>query len=200
MGHPVTLATCSLNQWALDFEGNLQRILASITQAKAKGARLRVGPELEVPGYGCFDHFLEGDTVLHSWEVLTQILQGDATDGIICDIGMPVLHRSTLYNCRVLVLNRRILMIRPKLHLANDGNYREMRYFTPWSRRGETDDFSLPRMIREVTGQEVVPFGDAVIATRDTVVGVELCEELFTPNRLVDYPSAAMRHRKRSNH
>lgn len=75
MGHPVTLATCSLNQWALDFEGNLQRILQSITQAKAKGARLRVGPELEVPGYGCFDHFLEGDTVLHSWEVLTSTLR-----------------------------------------------------------------------------------------------------------------------------
>lgn len=66
--------------------------------------------------------------------------------------------------------------------MANDGNYRELRYFTPWSRRGETDDFFLPRMIREVTKQETVPFGDAVIATRDTVIGVELCEELFTPN------------------
>lgn len=84
------LATCSLNQWALDFDGNYQRILESIRQAKAKGATLRVGPELEVPGYGCFDHYLEGDTVLHSWEVLAEILKTDATDGIICDIGMCV--------------------------------------------------------------------------------------------------------------
>ena len=38
------------------------------------------------------------------------------------------------YNCRVLVLNRKILLIRPKMSLANDGNYREMRYFTPWLR------------------------------------------------------------------
>lgn len=29
MGRKVTVATCSLNQWALDFEGNLQRILKS---------------------------------------------------------------------------------------------------------------------------------------------------------------------------
>jgi hypothetical protein len=28
--------------------------------AKSKGATLRVGPELEIPGYGCLDHFLEG--------------------------------------------------------------------------------------------------------------------------------------------
>lgn len=30
-----------------------------------------------------------------------------------------------------------------------------------------------------------VPFGDAVISTMDTCIGVELCEELFTPARLV---------------
>lgn len=67
--------------------------------------------------------------------------------------------------------------------MANDGNYRELRYFTPWSRRGETDSFPLPRSIREITGQVEVQFGDAVVSTLDTVIGVELCEELFTPNR-----------------
>ena len=29
MGRKVTLACCALNQWALDFEGNLKRILES---------------------------------------------------------------------------------------------------------------------------------------------------------------------------
>lgn len=92
------------------------------------------------------------------------------------------MHRSTLYNCRVLFLDGRIVHIRPKMWMANDGNYRELRYFTPWTRRGEFDDFVLPRMVSDVTGQRTVPFGDAVVATRDTVIGVELCEELFTPN------------------
>lgn len=67
--------------------------------------------------------------------------------------------------------------------MANDGNYREMRYFTPWTRRGETDEHELPRMVEEITKQRLVPFGDAVVATKDSVIGVELCEELFTPNR-----------------
>jgi hypothetical protein len=34
---PVTLATCSLDQWALDFDGNLQRIIRSIEIAKERG-------------------------------------------------------------------------------------------------------------------------------------------------------------------
>lgn len=41
-------------------QGNRDRILKSIAIAKSRGATLRVGPELEIPGYGCLDHFLEG--------------------------------------------------------------------------------------------------------------------------------------------
>lgn len=42
--HPrlATLATCNLNQWALDFDGNMRRIKESIDKARAKGARYRV--------------------------------------------------------------------------------------------------------------------------------------------------------------
>lgn len=176
----LTVSTCSLNQWALDFDGNRDRIIESIKVAKAAGSTLRIGPELEIPGYGCYDHFLESDTELHSWQVLAEILQSDHTDGILCDVGMPVLHYGVMYNCRIAVMNRRILHIRPKIWLANDGNYREMRFFTPWMRIGEVDEYALPPCIREVTGQTVVPIGDAMLRTPDTLVGVELCEELFT--------------------
>lgn len=67
--------------------------------------------------------------------------------------------------------------------MANDGNYRELRFFTPWMRPKQTEEHFLPRMIKEITGQTVVPFGDAVVSTYDTCIGIELCEELFTPNR-----------------
>ena len=69
----ATLATCNLNQWALDFEGNCERIIESIELAKAAGARYRLGPELEITGYSCEDHFLEEDTLRHSWESLARI-------------------------------------------------------------------------------------------------------------------------------
>lgn len=48
MGHKAILATCSLRQQALDFTGNRDRIIASIQEARERGAKFRVGPELEV--------------------------------------------------------------------------------------------------------------------------------------------------------
>ena len=41
----ITLATCNLDQWAMDFEGNLQRVMESIRIAKEKGATYRVSVE-----------------------------------------------------------------------------------------------------------------------------------------------------------
>nr|XP_054491493.1 glutamine-dependent NAD(+) synthetase isoform X3 [Agelaius phoeniceus] len=182
MGRAVTVATCALNQWALDFEGNLERIFRSIDIAKSKGARYRLGPELEICGYGCSDHFYESDTLLHSFQVLEKLLESPTTQDIICDVGMPVLHRNVRYNCRVIFLNKKILLIRPKISLANAGNYRELRWFTPWSKARHVEEYFLPRIIQEVTGQETVPFGDAVLATKDTCLGAEICEELWAPN------------------
>lgn len=181
MGIYITLATCNLNQWALDFEGNRDRIIQSIVLAKEKGAKMRVGPELEVCGYGCLDHFLENDVYEHSWEMYSQILNHPKTQNILLDIGMPVVHKSIKYNCRLISYNKRILLIRPKLFLANDGNYREMRYFTPWNRPKYYETYQLPKLITSLTGQSRVNFGDCVIQTLETVVGAETCEELFTP-------------------
>nr|XP_056707002.1 glutamine-dependent NAD(+) synthetase isoform X3 [Euleptes europaea] len=164
MGRKVTVAACALNQWALDFGGNLERILKSIEIAKCKGARYRLGPELEICGYGCSDHYFESDTLLHSFQALAKLLESPVTQDIICDVGM------------------KILLIRPKMALANTGNYREMRWFTPWNRSRQVEDYFLPRMIQEITNQESVPFGDAVLATLDTCIGSEICEELWTPN------------------
>ena len=134
MGRKVTLATCALNQWAMDFDGNLQRILESIKIAREKGARYRLGPELEIPGYGCNDHFLESDTFLHSWEVLACLLENPICRDILIDVGMPVMHKNVRYNCRIIFFNKCILLIRPKMVLATNLNYRERRFFTPWPR------------------------------------------------------------------
>ena len=177
----AVLATCNLNQWSLDFEGNTARIIESIEIAKARGARYRLGPELEISGYSCEDHFLELDTLQHSWESLACILKGGHTDGILCDIGMPVMHKNVRYNCRVFVLDGKLLLIRPKMVLASDGNYREHRWFVAWERGWTTEPYTLPREITELTGQRQVPIGIAAIATADTLLATETCEELFVP-------------------
>ncbi|KAI6244592.1 Glutamine-dependent NAD(+) synthetase [Erysiphe necator] len=180
----ITLATCSLNQWALDFEGNADRIIESIRIAKKKGASLRIGPELEITGFNnsCQDHFLEGDTYLHSWEMLARIIDHDDCQDIVIDLGAPVRHHNIRYNCRIIAYNRKILYIKPKLWLADDGNYREGRWFTPWSKPKHVEEYYLERSVREITGQTTVPIGDAILSTFDTCIGAETCEELFTPD------------------
>lgn len=180
----VSVATCSLNQWALDFAGNARRIAESVRLAKAAGARYRVGPELEVTGYGCEDHFLESDTYTHAWDALAGLLADEQlTRGILCDVGMPVFHDGVRYNCRVFILDQRILLVRPKICLADDGNYRESRYFAAWVKPfgSPLERLALPECVRAVCGQAAAPFGVALVRTRDARIAAESCEELFAP-------------------
>jgi len=83
MSCPVKVAVCNLDQMALDFETNLRNIVESVRQARAAGCVFRSGPELEVCGYSCEDHFYEADTVFHCWESLSTILQSGLTEGAL---------------------------------------------------------------------------------------------------------------------
>ena len=69
-----------------------------------------------------------------------------------CFSSRPVSHKNVLYNCRVVFLNkyielphvldlfvvgtfpRKVILIRPKISLALEGNYREGRWFSSWSK------------------------------------------------------------------
>eukprot|EP00924_Labyrinthula_sp_SR-Ha-C_P001212 maker-scaffold_7-snap-gene-17.31-mRNA-1 protein AED:0.02 eAED:0.03 QI:0/0.5/0.4/1/1/1/5/515/747 len=184
----ATLSTCSLNQLAMDFKANADRIRKSIVKSKSKGARYRLGPELEISGYGCEDHFLELDTFNHSLEILADFLQdSELTYDIVCDIGLPLLHKGLSYNCRVFCLDGKILGIRPKKFLAGDGNYREQRWFQDWGSGKDAshifiDTYFLPEILREATNQKSVPFGDIRFKFSDGItLSPESCEELFTP-------------------
>lgn len=182
-GSLITVATCSLNQWALDFDGNLERSLRSCQMAKEAGATYRLGPELELSGYGCEDHFFEQDTFAHCWESLVELLEKGASDDLVCDFGMPVLHRGIRYNCRVVCYNRKILFVRPKTALADNGNYRESRYFTSYRNNSNSnEELLLPMLVQERLRQRTSPFGLAYLQSNDGVsIGCESCEELWTP-------------------
>lgn len=91
------------------------------------------------------------------------------------------MHQSVSYNCRIFFLNGKILLIRPKKNLADDGNYRERRYFTAWTKDKEIEEYELPDFIKLITGQTTVPFGDAVIQTDSACIGTEICEEMWSP-------------------
>jgi len=67
--------------------------------------------------------------------------------------------------------------------MANDGNYREGRWFSPWDEARGLEELPLPGRVASVCrgGQRTAPIGHAVVRARDASVGVETCEELFAP-------------------
>ncbi len=177
----IKLATCTLNQWAMDFIGNKERIIESLRICKENNVSIRVGPELEVTGYSCEDHFLEIDTIIHSWEVLVCVVNSGYTKNMLCDIGMPVEHNGVFYNCRVLVFDNKIILIRPKIAMADDGNYRESRWFTPWKKGYLLEDFILPNYVQKILKQEKTKIGVGVIRFLDCSYAPEICEEMWIP-------------------
>ena len=182
MTNVVLVSTCSLNQWALDFSGNLNRIHESVIRCRGQGARYRIGPELELCGYGCEDHFFENDTITHSWESLVRLLEMGDSDNLLFDVGLPVMHKGARYNVRVFCLNRKIILVRPKTVLADDGNYRESRWFTPWPWGRAMDEFVLPSSVGAKLGQRSCPFGVAILQLDDASIACEMCEELWAPH------------------
>ena len=67
------------------------------------------------------------------------------------------------------------------MFLANDGNYREMRYFTPWERPHHVEEYYMNASLTKLQGNRSVPFGDCILSLPDTTLAAETCEELFTP-------------------
>lgn len=177
----VRIATITLNQWAMDFSGNKRRIIDSLNEVKKLGSKIRIGPELEISGYSCEDHFMELDTIKHSWEVLSEIIKEGHTKDLLCDIGMPVEHGGIFYNCRIILYGTEILLVRPKMAMADDGNYRESRWFTAWFKQYVIEDFILPKVIQDINGQIKCKFGVAIIRANDLTYAAEICEELWAP-------------------
>lgn len=161
---------CSLSLTCVPYVDRLQHLIPPLTAPIHRPFH---------SGYSCEDHFHESDTFQHAWEVLAYLLQSPCCQHMLIDVGMPVRHRHVAYNCRIVFLNQRVLLIRPKLANCDDGCYRETRWFTAWPKRQQTEEFELPPAIRAICGQTTVPFGDALLQLRDTCVGYEICEELW---------------------
>ena len=66
---------------------------------------------------------------------------------------------SVYYNCRVIVYNKFIYLIRPKLWLANDGNYRERRYFQCWREQRYVETYDIPlQVLDQLDSGQVRPY------------------------------------------
>lgn len=151
-----------------DPAANAKDIVSAFSGLEERGVELAVFPELCVTGYTCGDLFHSSLLLDAAEDALRQI--ASATDGLhlTAVVGCPVRIGSALYNCGVAVGGGRILAVVPKTYLPNYNEFYEKRLWT--SGAGvETSVFDAP-------------FGTHnLIEVSGVKVGIEICEDLWTP-------------------
>lgn len=76
-------------------------------QARQKGAKLLVLPELCVTGYTCGDLFLQSALLGQAQAALEQIRVGSHGSDLIAVVGAPLIFENKLYNCAIFIQNGR---------------------------------------------------------------------------------------------
>src|SRR5687768_3231729 len=170
----IKVAAAVLNQTPLDWDGNRNRILAAIDDARRQGVSILCLPELCISGYGCEDAFHSPGVAEMSLRVLREILP--SARGLVVSLGLPLLHQNGLFNTACLVADGRLLGFVAKRFLAGDGIHYEPRWFKPWP--------AGVRLPVEIEGQGgPVPLGDVYFDVGGVRIGFEICEDAWVAKR-----------------
>ncbi len=124
----MRLALAQINTTVGDLDGNRERILARLGEAKEAGADVALFPELAVTGYPPEDLLLRPSFVEAAEESLAQIAR--EARGIVAFVGTPHLDRD-LYNVCAVCAAGEVKALYRKRFLPNYGVFDEHRYFAP---------------------------------------------------------------------
>src|SRR3954447_19128069 len=149
----MKLALAQIDPTVGDLDGNRDRILQRIEEARAGGADLVVLPELAVTGYPPEDLLLRPGFVRAARASLERIAA--ETRDIVALVGVP-LFDGYLYNACAICTDGEISGWAKKWHLPNYGVFDEKRYFA--------------------SGDEL-----ALIEVAGTKVGITICEDMWVP-------------------
>jgi len=169
---------------------NTEGIIRSAKIAASNGAVFVVFPELCITGYTCSDLFHQELLLQNSTRALVRIADALKESDTVIAVGLPLRIFGRLYNCAAFVQRGRVVAITPKIHLPNQREFYEKRHFS-----------SGCDLLRGVPGNGCTPLrcfidgaGEVPITNYITVkgcascnsgsevrVGVELCEDLWTP-------------------
>jgi NAD+ synthase (glutamine-hydrolysing) len=131
----MRIAIAQLNYHIGNFEGNLQKMLAAVAEAKQQQADLVIFGELAVCGYPPRD-FLEFDDFIRRCQQSVEALQ-QASMGIGIAVGAPtrnpVAAGKDLYNSAYLLYDGKVLGVQHKTLLPTYDIFDEYRYFEPAS-------------------------------------------------------------------
>ena len=156
---------------------NVDNMLPLIKGAASSGAQIIALPELCITGYTCSDLFSQDRLIESAEAALGRLVLECADIGALVIVGLPVRVRGRLFNCAAAFQNGKLMGVVPKSYLPNYNEFYEARHFVSGA---------------ELATEVVLPDGSCVPADRDLLfvceqmpklrIGVELCEDLWTPN------------------
>ena len=124
----MRLALAQIDTTVGDLDGNRERILAQLAEAKGAGADLVLFPELAVTGYPPEDLLLRPSFIRAAEQSLNTIAR--EARGIVAFVGTPHLERD-LYNACAVCAAGEVKALYRKRFLPNYGVFDEHRYFAP---------------------------------------------------------------------
>ena len=145
------LAMAQVNATVGDFDGNTERIISAIQDARDLGADLIAFPELALPGYPPEDLLLKPQFIRENHDRLLQIAA--ECKGIAAIVGF-IDSDSDIYNAAAVISDGEIVGTYRKMYLPNYGVFDEDRYFA--------------------SGTEC-----PVYIINGTPVGVNICEDIW---------------------
>jgi len=149
----VRLALAQINAVVGDLEGNRDRVVARVAEAREAGAQLVVFPELVVTGYPPEDLLLRPGFVKAARATLDEV--AEACDGVTALVGCPLFDRDLANACAVCADGRVVATYR-KHYLPNYGVFDEHRYFAP--------------------GRDLL-----LLRLGDVLLGPTICEDVWQP-------------------
>ncbi|MCC5946378.1 MAG: NAD(+) synthase [Bernardetiaceae bacterium] len=177
MSDYIKVAGAALNQTPMDWEGNQNRIIAALQEAKRRQVSILCLPELCISGYGCEDMFYAPGLWQASVRTLFDILPH--TKGIITCLGLPMMYQNRIFNVCAMIVDGKIEGFAAKQFLAGNGIHYEPRWFTPW-----TSEKRVMIEIKDNEGQaHKYPFGDIFFEVSGIKIGFEICEDAWVANR-----------------
>ena len=152
---------------------NLSAALPLIEKAAGDGCQIICLPELSLSAYTCGDLFANSTLIGECEKALADLIRRTKEKDCIIIVGLPVQSGYKLYNCAAVIQSGKILGIVPKSYIPEYGEYYEKRQFSS----------GISAKVSEVClcGRSV-PFGNLLFDIgKDTVIGIEICEDLWVP-------------------
>lgn len=169
----MRVASCVPAVSVADCKSNAEAIVAMLEELEPKKVQLAVFPEMCITAYTCADLFHNRELLGGAQRALERIVETtrEQYSGVAV-IGLPVEAEGALYNVACVVSHGSIQALVPKTYIPNYNEFYELRWWQPAPEH--------PIYVN-LFGQEVLLSADQLVEIDGVNVGVEICEDLWTP-------------------